>query len=138
MDMLVLKNVNKYYDTGFEKIHALKDVSLELPDQGFIVILGKSGCGKSTLLNIIGGLDNYNSGDIIINGKNLSQIKKYEWDNYRNTYVGFVFQEFYLIEEYTIGKNIALVLELQGYAKEVIDEKVKNILTEVGSKVLVY
>lgn len=136
--MLVLKNVNKYYDTGFEKIHALKDVSLELPDQGFIVILGKSGCGKSTLLNIIGGLDNYNSGDIIINGKNLSQIKKYEWDNYRNTYVSFVFQEFYLIEEYTIGKNIALVLELQGYAKEVIDEKVKNILTEVGSKVLVY
>jgi len=138
MDMLVLKNVNKYYDTGFEKIHVLKDVSLELPDQGFIVILGKSGCGKLTLLNIIGGLDNYNSGDIIINGKNLSQIKKSEWDNYRNTYVGFVFQEFYLIEEYTIGKNIALVLELQGYAKEVIDEKVKNILTEVGSKVLVY
>lgn len=136
--MLVLKNVNKYYDTGFEKIHVLKDVSLELPDQGFIVILGKSGCGKLTLLNIIGGLDNYNSGDIIINGKNLSQIKKSEWDNYRNTYVGFVFQEFYLIEEYTIGKNIALVLELQGYAKEVIDEKVKNILTEVGSKVLVY
>ena len=108
--MLVLKNVNKYYDTGFEKIHVLKDVSLELPDQGFIVILGKSGCGKLTLLNIIGGLDNYNSGDIIINGKNLSQIKKSEWDNYRNTYVGFVFQEFYLIEEYTIGKNIALVL----------------------------
>lgn len=129
--MLILKNVNKFYHTSNQRIHALKDVSLEIDNKGFVVILGRSGCGKSTLLNIIGGLDDFDSGDIIINGTNLSKLKKSDWNKYRNNYVGFVFQEFYLIEEYTVGKNIALALELQGYSQDIINKKVNDILKQI-------
>jgi len=120
--MLSIKNLNKYYqcDNG-ESHHTLKDINLEIGNKGFIVILGKSGSGKSTLLNILGGLDTYDSGELIIKDQFTKQFKHYEWDSYRNTYVGIVFQEFYIIENYTVGKNIALALELQGYPKAKID-----------------
>lgn len=127
--MLQLKNIHKKYQTKKGHKHkALHDINLELNNHGLIVILGKSGSGKSTLLNILGGLDNYDQGEIIIDGKSTNDFKRNEWDSYRNTYVGFVFQEFYMIEEFTVGKNIALALELQGYPKDQIQERVHTIL----------
>lgn len=130
--MLSIKNLNKYYQSeNGDRYHALKGINLEISNKGFVVILGKSGSGKSTLLNILGGLDNYDSGELIINGKSTKDLKPHEWDSFRNTYVGIVFQEFYIIEEYTVGKNIALALELQGYPKEQIEKRVMEILKQV-------
>ncbi|MDF2700161.1 MAG: transporter related protein [Haloplasmataceae bacterium] len=130
--MLKINGLQKYYKSkeGLTH-HALKGINLELGSKGFIVLLGKSGSGKSTLLNILGGLDNFDKGEINIKNKSTVDFKANEWDSYRNTYVGFVFQEFYIIEEYTVGKNIALALELQGYPKERIEERVAEILRQV-------
>lgn len=130
--MLNIKNLNKYYTSEKgEQYHALRDINLEIDDKGFVVILGKSGSGKSTLMNVIGGLDEYDSGEFIIKDQSTKELKGHEWDSYRNTYVGIVFQEFYIIEEYSVGKNIALALELQGYPKSDIGNRVQEILTQV-------
>lgn len=128
----VVKIHKKYKSKKGTDHHALKGIDLELGSRGFVFVLGKSGCGKSTLLNVLGGLDKFDSGDIIIKGKSSKDFKAGEWDSYRNTYLGFVFQEFNLIENYSIGKNIRLALELQSYPKKDIKKKVKEILKQVG------
>ncbi len=110
-------------------VNALDGVSLKLPDTGMVFILGKSGSGKSTLLNILGGLDKYDSGDILIKGVSSKKFKQKHFDSYRNTYIGFIFQEYNILEEFSIGANIGLALELQG--KRATSEAINNILKEV-------
>ncbi len=129
--MLELKNLSKSYKHGKDYITVLKDINIKLNDSGFVSILGKSGSGKSSLLNIIGGLDRYDDGEIILNGKSTKDFTQNDWDSYRNTYIGFIFQEFYMIDRMTVGENIALALELQGLKKEEIKMKVRSILIDV-------
>ena len=95
--MLQLKNIVKDYHTGDEVVQALKGVSVNFRRNEFVSILGQSGCGKTTLLNIVGGLDQYTSGDLVINGKSTKDFKSRDWDSYRNNSVGFVFQRYNLI-----------------------------------------
>ncbi len=111
---MTVKNLTKIYrpKKGLP-VTALSDVSLTFPDKGMVFLLGKSGSGKSTLLNLIGGLDNFTSGEIIIKGKSCKDFKPSDFDAYRNTFIGFIFQEFNILEEYNVGKNIALALEIQ-------------------------
>ena len=124
--MIEFRNVSKTYKSK-KKVttEALKNVSFTLPNTGMVFILGKSGSGKSTLLNILGGLDNCDSGEIYVDSKKISNFKENDYDYYRNTYVGFIFQEFNLIEEYNVYDNISLGLKLQ-------KEKVKKDLLPSG------
>lgn len=108
---------------------ALDNVSLKLPSSGMIFLLGKSGSGKSTLLNVLGGLDKFDSGEIIVKGKSTKAFKQSHFDSYRNTYIGFIFQEYNILEEFTVGANIALAMELQG--KKATNEEINKILKEV-------
>ena len=128
--MLEVKNLGKIYKPKRGvAVKALDDVSLKFPDRGMVFLLGKSGSGKSTLLNLLGGLDKYNSGDIIIKGVSSKDFKQSHFDSYRNTYIGFIFQEYNVLEEFSVGANIALALELQG--KKATDEEINKILKEV-------
>lgn len=129
--MLQLKNISKTYKTskGVET-KALKNINLSFPQKGMVFVLGKSGSGKSTLLNIIGGLDQANEGELIIDGKSSKDFTQVDYDAYRNTYVGFIFQDFNLMEEYTIEKNIALALQLQ--QKEESKKVIEDLLTRLG------
>ncbi|MCH5161543.1 MAG: ABC transporter ATP-binding protein/permease [Clostridiales bacterium] len=123
--MLEVKHLKKEYRTKKGTVtKALDDVSLNFPETGMVFILGKSGSGKSTLLNVCGGLDRMDSGEIIIKGKSSSDFSAQDFDSYRNTYVGFVFQEYNILDEFTVEQNIALALELQNKKpdKEVIDK----------------
>lgn len=109
-----IESVSKIYKVkGGTNVTALNGISFELPDTGMVFILGKSGCGKSTLLNLLGGLDGFDSGDILIDNQSIKSYKAYDYDRYRNHYVGFVFQEKNLLEEYTVKRNIGLALDLQ-------------------------
>lgn len=129
--MLELKHISKTYKTTKGvKTEALKDINIRFPQTGMVFVLGKSGSGKSTLLNIIGGLDQANTGEIIIHGKSSADFKQGDYDAYRNTYVGFIFQEFHLMEDYTIEKNIALALQLQ--QKEATTETIEALLEKLG------
>ena len=129
--MLELKHIAKTYKTAKGvKTEALKDINLRFPQRGMVFVLGKSGSGKSTLLNIIGGLDQADAGEIIINGKSSADFKQSDYDSYRNTYVGFIFQEFNLMEEYTIEKNIAMALQLQ--QKEASHADIEEMLKRLG------
>lgn len=110
-------------------VAAVDHISLRLPDQGMVFLLGKSGSGKSTLLNLLGGLDSYDSGDILIKGTSTKTFSQQQFDSYRNTYVGFIFQEYNVLEEFTVGANIGLALELQG--KKATDEQINAILQQV-------
>ncbi|MBQ7936070.1 MAG: ABC transporter ATP-binding protein/permease [Clostridia bacterium] len=110
-------------------VTALKNVNIRFPDRGMVFLLGKSGSGKSTLLNVLGGLDQYNKGEIIIKGVSSKAFKQKHFDSYRNTYVGFIFQEYNVLEEFTVGANIALALQLQG--KKATDDAINEILNEV-------
>ena len=101
-------------------VKALDQVSLRFPDHGMVFLLGKSGSGKSTLLNVLGGLDRYDSGEIIIKGVSSAKFRQQHFDSYRNTYVGFIFQEYNILEEFSVGANVALAIELQG--KKATDE----------------
>lgn len=130
--MLQLKKVNKFYNSKNQKNHILKDISLNFKNHGLVFILGKSGSGKSTLLNIIGGLDNADSGEIIFLNKNINNFSKEEMDSYRNNYVGFIFQEFNLIEDYTVYQNIILALNLQN--KEIDEIEIDNLLEKLEIK----
>ena len=105
--MIEIKNLNKYYKSGQGEFHALKDINLTFPDRGIVFIAGKSGSGKSTLLNIIGGIDSYDSGDLIINNTSTKKFSKKDYNSYRNTYIGFIFQEFNVIKSLTVYENIA-------------------------------
>lgn len=110
-------------------VTALNKVSLKLPDRGMVFLLGKSGSGKSTLLNVLGGLDSYNSGEIIIKGVSSKSFRQKHFDSYRNTYIGFIFQEYNLLEEFSVGANIALAIELQN--RKASDSEINDILKKV-------
>ena len=110
-------------------VMAVDHVSLKFPEKGMVFLLGKSGSGKSTMLNLLGGLDQYDGGEIIIKGMSSKDFSQQRFDSYRNTYVGFIFQEYNVLEEFTVGANIGLALELQG--KKATDEELNRILTTV-------
>lgn len=113
--MLEVKNVFKSYKPKKgPEVKALNGVSIKFPEKGLVFILGKSGSGKSTLLNVLGGLDVIDEGEIIIKGKSSKDFTQADFDSYRNTYLGFVFQEYNILDEFSVGENIALALELQG------------------------
>ena len=111
--MIELKNINKIYKSKGQEFQALKNINLVFGDKGMNFILGKSGSGKSTLLNVIGGIDSYDSGELIIDGVNTKEYTKTDYNTYRNTYIGFIFQEFNVLKSLTVYENIALSLELQ-------------------------
>ncbi len=129
--MLELKNIKKVYETADEKVEALKGVSIKFRESEFVSILGQSGCGKTTLLNIIGGLDRYTSGDLIINGKSTKNFKDKDWDAYRNYKVGFVFQSYNLIGHQTVLSNVELALTIGGISKKERKERAIKALEEV-------
>ena len=130
--MLQLKDIVKKYKTGDTEVEALKGVSLTFRNSEFVSILGQSGCGKTTLLNIIGGLDQYTSGDLIINGKSTKQFKDRDWDTYRNHSIGFVFQSYNLIPHQTVLANVELALTLSGVSKSERRKRAIEVLTKVG------
>lgn len=128
--MLETRNLQKVYKTKKGvSVTALKNISLKFPDRGMVFLLGKSGSGKSTLLNLLGGLDKYDGGEIIIKGVSSKDFSQSYFDSYRNTYVGFIFQEYNVLEEFTVGANIALAIELQG--RKADDAEISKILKEV-------
>lgn len=128
--MLEIINLKKSYKSKKgSNTAALKGINLKFPDKGLVFILGKSGCGKSTFLNMLGGLDAFDDGEIVINGKSSKDFSTSDFDSYRNTYLGFVFQEFNIIETFTIEKNIELALQLQH--KKSNTEAVNEILKKV-------
>lgn len=132
--MLKLQNVKKDYTMGDLKFEALKDVTIEFRKSEFVAVLGPSGCGKTTLLNIVGGLDRYNSGDLIINDKSTKEFTDKDWDNYRNHSVGFVFQSYNLIPHQTVLENVELALTLSGVSKDERRKRAIEVLTKVGLK----
>ncbi|MBR1653830.1 MAG: ABC transporter ATP-binding protein/permease [Clostridia bacterium] len=132
--MLELNNITKDYRSGDMKVHALKGINLEFRKNEFVSILGPSGCGKTTLLNIIGGLDRYTSGDLVINGKSTKKFKDKDWDAYRNYSVGFVFQNYNLIPHQTVLSNVELALTLSGVSKRERKKKAIDALEKVGLK----
>src|SRR5690625_2202131 len=132
--MLQIKNITKTYDTGALQQKALDDVSFNLRDNEFVSVLGHSGSGKTTLLNIIGGLDNYDSGDIIINDISTKKYTDRDWDSYRNHSVGFVFQSYNLIPHQTVLSNVELALTLSGISSSERKERAAKALEEVGLK----
>ncbi len=132
--MLRLKNIVKEYVVGDEKVPALKGVSLEFRENEFVSILGPSGCGKTTLLNIIGGLDKYTSGDLIINGISTKLYKDRNWDSYRNHSIGFVFQSYNLIPHQTVLANVELALTLSGVSRRERRKRAVEALEKVGLK----
>ena len=116
--MLELKDIKKYYTVGSSTTKALDGVSVAFRKQEFVAILGPSGSGKTTMLNVIGGLDNYDSGDMIINGKSTKSFKDRDWDAYRNNSIGFVFQSYNLISHLGIIDNVELGMTLSGVSKK--------------------
>ena len=130
--MLKLKKITKTYISGDEKVEALKGIDIEFRKSEFVSILGQSGCGKTTLLNIIGGLDRYTDGDLIINGKSTKDFKDRDWDLYRNYSVGFVFQSYNLIPHQSVLANVELALTISGYSKEEKRKKAVEALKSVG------
>jgi ABC-type lipoprotein export system ATPase subunit/ABC-type antimicrobial peptide transport system permease subunit len=131
--MLEVKNLVKTYKISkskkSDKVIALNDVSITFPEKGLVFLLGKSGSGKSTLLNAIGGLDVFDSGEIIIKGKSSKDFSQADFDSYRNTFIGFIFQEYNVLEEFTVAKNLGLALELQG--KKASKENINALLEQV-------
>lgn len=130
--MLQLKNIVKDYGEGDSKVQALKGVSINFRANEFVSILGHSGCGKTTLLNIVGGLDQYTDGDLIIKGKSTKKYKDKDWDTYRNHSVGFVFQSYNLIMHQTVLQNVELALTLSGVSKSERRRRAKEVLEKVG------
>ena len=130
--MLELKDIKKVYKTGAEEVHALKGIDLKFRESEFVAILGQSGCGKTTMLNIIGGLDQYSSGDLIINGRSTKEYKDRDWDSYRNHSVGFVFQSYNLIPHQSVLQNVELALSLSGVNKTERRNRAIEALKSVG------
>src|SRR5574344_791972 len=130
--MLKLVDIVKDYFVADSKVHALKGVSLKFRESEFVSILGQSGCGKTTLLNIIGGLDRYTSGDLIINGKRTANFNDKDWDTYGNHSVWFVFQSYNLIPHQTVVENVELALTLAGIGAKERRERAIAVLEKVG------
>lgn len=132
MNIISLKNVNKYYKTGNESFHALKDITLDIRESEFAVILGKSGSGKSTLLNIIGGLDSYDTGEVILDGFNYKNADDRIMSEFRCRKIGFVFQSYNLIPVLNVYENITFPVNI---SRENIDaDYISNIIEELGLK----
>ncbi len=130
--MLQLKNITKDYPAGNGKVSALRGIDLQFRDSEFVSILGPSGCGKTTALNIIGGLDQYTTGDLIINGVSTKNYKNRDWDSYRNHSIGFVFQSYNLIPHQSVLQNVELALSLSGVSKAERRKRAKEALDRVG------
>ena len=130
--MLKLQDIKKDYKIADGHVHALKGVSIEFRRSEFVCILGPSGCGKTTLLNIIGGLDHYTSGDLIIEGVSTKEYKDGDWDTYRNHSIGFIFQSYHLIPHQTILQNVELALTISGVGKEERRQRALSALEKVG------
>ena len=130
--MLQLKSIVKNYDAGVNTVHALKGVNISFRPSEFVAILGQSGCGKTTLLNIIGGLDRYTSGDLIIRGRSTKEYKSRDWDNYRNHSIGFVFQSYNLIPHQSVLANVELALTLSGVRRSERRRRAAEALKKVG------
>ena len=128
--MLELKGVRKTYRTKAGNVYALDGVSLTFPETGLVFISGKSGCGKTTLLNVIGGLDGIDEGEIFVQEKAFSSFTEKDYDSYRNTFVGFVFQEYNLLTEYSVEYNVKIAMELQG--READEAELEKLLKDVG------
>ena len=128
--MIEVKNLKKTYKPKKgAAVQALKGINLKFEEKGLVFILGKSGSGKSTLLNMLGGLDKFDDGEIIIKGKSSKQFTQSDFDSYRNTFIGFIFQEYNILNDFTVGANIALAMELQG--RKPTKEELNKILDEV-------
>lgn len=132
--MLQLQHISKVYHTGDQEFHALKDISIRFRENEFVSILGQSGSGKTTLLNIIGGLDQYTSGDLLIQGKSTKQFKDRDWDSYRNHTIGFVFQSYNLIGHQTALSNVEIAMTLSGVSKAECKKRAIEALERVGLK----
>ena len=130
--LLELKGIKKDYPAGDGIVHALKGIDLKFRSSEFVSILGPSGCGKTTMLNIIGGLDKYTEGDLVINGRSTKDFKDRDWDAYRNHSIGFVFQSYNLIPHQTVLRNVELALTLSGVSKGERRERAKKALEDVG------
>ena len=130
--MLELKDIKKEYKTGNFTQKALDDVDLTFRDNEFVAVLGPSGSGKTTMLNIIGGLDRYDSGDLIINGTSTKDYKDRDWDTYRNHTIGFVFQNYNLISHQTVLANVELALTISGVSKWERKKRALRVLKQVG------
>ena len=130
--MLELKNIKKSYKTGSFVQKALDDVSLQFRRNEFVSILGPSGSGKTTLLNIIGGLDHYDSGDLIINNKSTKNYKENDWNAYRNNCIGFIFQNYNLINHITILENVEMGMTLSGVSTKEKRRRAEEALEKVG------
>ncbi len=130
--MLELKNIVKDYPAGDGKVHALRGIDLQFRKSEFVSILGPSGCGKTTMLNIIGGLDQYTAGDLIINGRSTKDFRDRDWDAYRNHSVGFVFQSYNLIPHQSVLQNVEIALTLSGVSKTERRKRAKKALEDVG------
>ena len=132
--MLQLQHISKVYHTGDQEFHALKDISIRFRENEFVSILGQSGSGKTTLLNIIGGLDQYTSGDLLIQGKSTKQFKDRDWDSYRNHTIGFIFQSYNLIGHQTALSNVEIAMTLSGVSKAERKKRAIEVLECVGLK----
>lgn len=130
--MLRLKKIEKNYEVAGNEIKALKGINLEFRKSEFVAVLGPSGCGKTTLLNIIGGLDKYSKGDLIINGVSTKKYKDRDWDTYRNHSVGFIFQSYNLIPHQSVLSNVELALTLSGVSKKERRRRAVEALEKVG------
>ena len=130
--MLSLNNITKNYIAGDSEVMALKGITLDFREHEFVSILGPSGCGKTTMLNIIGGLDRYTSGDLVIGGRSTKLFKDRDWDSYRNHKIGFVFQNYNLIPHQTVLSNVELALTLSGVSKSERVKRATEALKKVG------
>ena len=130
--MLELKQIVKDYQAGDTAVHALKGVSIRFRRHEFVAVLGPSGCGKTTLLNIIGGLDQYTSGNLVIGGRSTKDFSARDWDTYRNHSIGFVFQSYNLIPHQTVLQNVELALTLSGVSKSERRKRAVQALEKVG------
>lgn len=130
--MLQLKNITKEYAAGTLKVEALRGVNLTFRDNEFVSILGPSGCGKTTMLNLLGGLDRYTTGDLVINGKSTTDFSDRDWDTYRNRRVGFVFQSYNLIPHQTVLSNVELAMTLSGVSRSERRQRAADVLKQVG------
>ena len=129
--MIKIKNISKVYSSNSIEQIALDDVSLVLPDKGFVAIYGASGCGKTTLLNILGGLDHQTVGKLIVNGRDTSSFTGGDWDSYRNQEVGFIFQQYFLLPHLNVFDNIAVTLQMANETDN-LEERINTALNEVG------
>lgn len=130
--MLTLRGIKKDYSSGDTVVHALKGVTLDFRKTEFVSILGQSGCGKTTLLNIIGGLDHYTSGDLLIDNRSTEYFKDSDWDSYRNQKIGFVFQSYNLVPHLSVLGNVELSLTITGVNKQERKDRAVAALERVG------